>query len=226
MQTDHDHLGCGADRQVPSERSALGVPSSEMFIYGTRPVAASKSSSSAFVSNSHARPSTMIPRPPRYIPLPTPASWSIPARYTVWWRRKAVRGSTLAVATILVVAILRYWSCLLDYLNGDSGDETAGQFDPSLDAAYVPFKPSRPPPTSDTVALKPSTELPSSCIDAHFARGELCYNPQVPRLDVVWTWVNGSDILFKDALAKVENSLAADDPYRPTKSFLKVRQFR
>ncbi|KAI0088478.1 hypothetical protein BDY19DRAFT_165838 [Irpex rosettiformis] len=168
----------------------------------------------------------MIPRAPRYTSLPTTTSWSFPARYTVWWRKRTVRGTTLLVVVIVFVVIIRKrWTCLVEYWNGDSGDEAAVQFDPSLDSAYVPFRPSRPT-TSDFVTLKPSTELPSSCLDAHITQGELCYNPKAPRLDVLWTWVNGSDILFKDAVARVENSLSPDDPYRPTQSFLKVRQFR
>ncbi len=187
-------------------------------------------SSPSSLSYPHVRhPQTMIPT--RYLPLPTTTSWTpVPARFTLWWRRKAVRGTCLVVATLLVVTLLKYWSCIVDYLGSDPdvGDDAAVQFDPSLDAAYVPFRPSKShqPAASNAVMLKPSTELPSSCLDAHIAKGELCHNPKVPQLDVVWTWVNGSDLLFQHAVTRVENSLPEDDPYRPTESFLKARQYR
>ena len=54
----------------------------------------------------------------------------------------------------------------------------------------------------------------------------MCYNSAEPRLDILWTWVNGSDILLQDAKNRVQEGLAADDPRQPSKSWKSIRQFR
>ena len=94
-------------------------------------------------------------------------------------------------------------------------------------AFYIRFKP--PAKVSAPRTLKPSLSLPSSCLDSHIAKGDLCYNPAEPKLDVVWTWVNGTDELLYDAKTRIENDLHPDDPYRPYRpnnAWAHVRQFR
>ena len=132
-----------------------------------------------------------------------------------------MQGSFLFVLSLSLFALYEYAS----YLSSDdvSSPEPEDLIDPSLDTVYLPFHPS---PCHVSTALKPTLPLPASCLDAHIARGEVCYNPDAPRLDVLWTWVNGSDILLQDAKARVEASFDADAPYRPNRSWKQVRQFR
>jgi hypothetical protein len=158
----------------------------------------------------------------RYLPLPV----SVQVRASNWWRRRAARSTCIVVATTAILVLLKH----AIYTSGESvstlDEEDAELFDPSLEAGYVAFRPSMHPQSVATSALKPSLELPAACLDAHIAHGQLCHVAEEPRLDVVWTWVNGSDILLQDALVRVENSFTEDDPYRPTTSNQKLRQFR
>ena len=57
-------------------------------------------------------------------------------------------------------------------------------------------------PTNDMEALMVPTQSwhPSHCIDDFFANAKPCSAHHITTLDVVWTWVNGSDILFQQAL--------------------------
>ncbi|KAI0700068.1 hypothetical protein BC835DRAFT_478460 [Cytidiella melzeri] len=155
----------------------------------------------------------------RYIPLPT-AAWSAQPQGAQWWRRRAIRATGSIVFALCVFSLLRNTFIF----SGISDDTDAEHFEPTIEVAYIPFRPAERPPR--TKALKPCTELPSSCLDAHVAEGQLCFNEAEPRLDLLWTWVNGSDILLQDALTRVENSLPDDSPYRPTISNHKARQYR
>lgn len=160
----------------------------------------------------------------RYTPLSLSLSQA-QAPGPSWWRRRALHASFVIIVTISVYALFEY----AIHITGDDTNDldgtghTGDPVDTSLDAAYLPFKPNKP---ETSKALRPGTVLPSSCLDAHIAQGALCYNPGQPRLDVLWTWVNGSDILHKDARIRVENSFLEDAPYRPTSSWKKERQFR
>lgn len=159
----------------------------------------------------------------RYIPLSLSQAQ---APGPSWWRRKAIHASFLLVVTISVYVLFEYAIHITGESDGDdlgNPGHTGDPVDTSLDAAYLPFKPNKP---QISKALKPGTELPTSCLDAHVAQGALCYNTAEPRLDVLWTWVNGSDILHRDAKIRVENSFLEDAPYRPTSSWKKERQFR
>lgn len=148
----------------------------------------------------------------------------------LWRRRRALHCSFLFVVALSVFLLFEYASFLFGAADEDglpdSPDEPgAGGFDPALDSVYIPFQPPKHPSTPHR--LKPSTPLPLACLDAHIAQGELCFNAAAPRLDVLWTWVNGSDILLVDAKARVEDELAeTNDPNGPSKSWKQVRQFR
>ena len=142
------------------------------------------------------------------------------------WRRRAMQSTYLFAVALSGFLLFEYAS----YLTGgaeDLQDHSDLEIfpDTSLDTVYLPFRPP-PQPAAPSRKLKPSTLLPASCLDAHISKGELCYNPAHPRFDVLWTWVNGSDILLQDAKARVEEGLPADDPYRPNRSWKQVRQFR
>ena len=91
---------------------------------------------------------------------------------------------------------------------------------------YISFA---PPTTSDAsiaTRLRPAQVLPVHCREAYLARGEACYDAEVRPIDVVWTWVNGSDPLLQAAKLRAEDRFSDDDPYRPKKSPGQQRQYR
>lgn len=98
---------------------------------------------------------------------------------------------------------------------------------PQIDAtSYIPFEVTWDlAASSPRTSLRPIIDLPTSCHEAHFSRGELC-NQQVPSIDVLWTWVNGSDILLEEAKGLAQNQYASDDPYRPSASIMQARLYR
>ncbi|KZS99795.1 uncharacterized protein LAESUDRAFT_732875, partial [Laetiporus sulphureus 93-53] len=69
-------------------------------------------------------------------------------------------------------------------------------------------------------------DLPNSCIDAHFALGEICPENNARPLEVVWTWVNGSDILLGEAKSLAQSQFGPKDPYRPLRSDAQARLYR
>lgn len=66
-----------------------------------------------------------------------------------------------------------------------------------------------PLPASDMGALMVPAQPwhPPHCIDDFFTNGKPCSPPHPTTLDVVWTWVNGSDVLFQQALWDAADSL-------------------
>ena len=96
---------------------------------------------------------------------------------------------------------------------------------PDSHAAYLPFEPPNLN-TSRGTRLTPTQVLPDRCRDAFFSSGALCFDPVLPRMDVVWTWVNGSDPLLQAAKLEAESRFADDDPYRPKTSAAQERQYR
>jgi hypothetical protein len=141
------------------------------------------------------------------------------------WRRRAVHSAYLLVVALSVFLLFEYTSYLIGGADDTLEQPDAEVFsDPALDTAYLPFQLSKSPAGSRK--LRPSLQLPTSCLDAHISKGELCYHPQEPKLDVLWTWVNGSDILLQDAKSRVEDALPTDDPFRPNRSWKQIRQFR
>lgn len=116
-------------------------------------------------------------------------------------------------------------------LGNDAGhifhDKPNVSFLPAFDAAYLPFEPPAQNLTdSDSTSLTPTQVLPDHCRDAYFSSGAVCYDPHLPAMDIVWTWVNGSDPLLEAAKLDVESHFSADDPYRPKTSVPSVRQYR
>lgn len=149
--------------------------------------------------------------------LPLPAG--LRDRTPAAMRRRSVQSAFLVVVALSVFLLFEYAS----YLSGGVDDADAdAPYDPTLDTVYLPFRPTRP---AVARTLRPTLPLPEACLDAHIARGDLCYSPAEPRLDVLWTWVNGSDVLLQDAKARIEARMR-DDPYRPNTSWKQVRQFR
>ncbi|KAG8745306.1 hypothetical protein FRC10_008323 [Ceratobasidium sp. 414] len=65
----------------------------------------------------------------------------------------------------------------------------------SLQSKYLPFQyqPSSPP----TPSLHGVLDVAGSCVDSAISGGALCAKGPVPKLDVVWTFANGSGILHE-----------------------------
>ncbi|KAH9933272.1 hypothetical protein B0H21DRAFT_780951 [Amylocystis lapponica] len=134
---------------------------------------------------------------------------------TFYLRRRAVVITAIAISLLLLFLLLKNSLEYLDYAGHDSDIDLQ---------AYISFHlaalgPARPP-------LKPVHDLPKSCLDDYFALGELCHGLETPPLDVLWTWVNGSDPLLQRAQTLAQSQYAADDPYRPTKSLTQARLYR
>ncbi|KAJ3559317.1 hypothetical protein NM688_g420 [Phlebia brevispora] len=136
------------------------------------------------------------------------------------WNRKFIQGSFILLGFVSLFALYEYATY---FVSEDTSQDAAELYDAVLDTVYLPFQPT---PYQPSLTLKPTSPLSDACIDDHFAQGKLCFNPQQPRLDVLWTWVNGSDLLLQDAKTRVENSYPSDAPYRPNKSWKQARQFR
>ena len=136
------------------------------------------------------------------------------------WTRKTMQTAILAVVCVSFFTLWNYASIL----TGDDLLEEDEPPDPALDTVYLPFRPV-PYDPSQSPTVRPTLDLPKHCLDAHIAQGELCSARNPPPLDILWTWVNGSDILQQDAKARVEE-LYADSPYRPVANWKTVRQFR
>jgi hypothetical protein len=84
-------------------------------------------------------------------------------------------------------------------------------FQPFLykNSIYAPFLPpeSTPPLPSDHLPVRP--RISSNCRDAYFTLGTPCYSAQgsEQKIDVVWTWVNGSDPLHHQTLRQAEQDV-------------------
>ncbi|KAG9119574.1 hypothetical protein FRC07_005346 [Ceratobasidium sp. 392] len=65
----------------------------------------------------------------------------------------------------------------------------------TLQSKYLPFQhqPSNPP----TLSLRNDLDLARSCVDSAISGGALCALGQAPKLDVVWTFANGSGVLHE-----------------------------
>ena len=156
-----------------------------------------------------------------YLPFPTVMRDHKATSLPLWWRRRATYVFISAVSVFLLYEYASYRSGSADDLQ-DPADEIP--YDPTLDTVYLPFQ----PPTAAPLRrkLRPSLALPATCLDAHIAKGELCYSPAEPKLDVLWTWVNGSDLLLQYAKARVQEGMASDDPRLPSSSWKTIRQYR
>ena len=62
-----------------------------------------------------------------------------------------------------------------------------------------PGKPASPP--SQIVSL------PDKCLEPLFEQGTPCRLPNVPRIDFVWTWINGTDAIFSQAIEALAEDL-------------------
>ncbi|KAL7279706.1 hypothetical protein ACG7TL_006113 [Trametes sanguinea] len=133
-------------------------------------------------------------------------------RRTYFTRRRAEYAFvvTIALLVLLKTAVHR--------------DDSFYEADETLDIPVNPdYQPSYiavpvPPglPSSALPKLRPVRDLPSHCLDTHYISGKLCHDTLGPAsMDVVWTWVNGSDPLFAKAKERALANVDPHDPYRP-----------
>lgn len=98
-------------------------------------------------------------------------------------------------------------------------------------ALYHCFRGSAPGSTNKT--LRPASNMealmvptqplhPSHCIDDFFVNAKPCSAHHLTTLDVVWTWANGSDVLFQQALWDAAGSLAT----QPRKNTVPAKLYR
>ena len=137
------------------------------------------------------------------------------------WRRPLVLGTGLVIILAALYVII---ADLLDDAEDLFGDDS--DYFPEYHAAYLPFEPPKHDPSAPAVRLTPTQVLPDHCRDAYFSSGAVCYDPEMPLMDVVWTWVNGSDPLLQAAKLDAESRFDDDDPYRPKTSAAAARQYR
>lgn len=134
-------------------------------------------------------------------------------------------GLVFVFATYFLYRHARYLSENAD-LAQELADEDTSDSEPAEvtpDTLYLPFRPQTP--IRDR-RVKAGLQLPQECLDAHFSQGSLCYVEEVPKMDVLWTWVNGSDILLQNAKARITAQFSSTDPNRPSVSWKQYRQFR
>lgn len=148
-----------------------------------------------------------------------PADLVSPAQARSRSRRRVIFGS------LLVTVLLAFYFVVADWVD-DNDDLDYADTVSDFHAAYIPFEPPQRNASSRRTRLTPTQELPDHCRDAYMSAGSLCYDPVIPQMDVVWTWVNGSDPLLKEAKLRAESKYAGDDPYRPKSSAGQERQYR
>ncbi|KAH9849530.1 hypothetical protein C2E23DRAFT_737200 [Lenzites betulinus] len=141
-------------------------------------------------------------------------------------RRRAIYAlvATTSLLTLLLFLKLSAGS------HDDEHDEDYEDYgpDPHLyHPAYIAIPVPESLPAAARPKLRPVRDLPLSCLDAYYASGQPCHDGYGPvPMDVLWTWVNGSDPLFADARQHAADSFAPDDPYRPLRKNNPSRMFR
>lgn len=169
-----------------------------------------------------------------YIPL-TQIS---PSEYT-WHPKTVVRhaGSSLSsyfsrkravlalVATSSVITLFVFLKLSLGSV--DDFDDIEFRVNPLYQPSYIAIPVADSLPETARPKLRPVRDLPAECLEQYYASGLPCHDGQGPvPMDVIWTWVNGSDPLFVDSRTRAANSYDKNDPYRPTRTNNPSRMFR
>ena len=133
----------------------------------------------------------------------------------------------LVLATAFATSLLGLF-LWLRHVFQDLDDELTLTLTARLEAtSYLPFQtPPLPVPPPPRTPLRPVRDLRASCLDAHFRLGEPCLGDRVDPLDILWTWVNGSDFLLVEAKELAQAQYGSDDPYRPVNSGTQARLYR
>ncbi|KZT09090.1 uncharacterized protein LAESUDRAFT_722792 [Laetiporus sulphureus 93-53] len=150
----------------------------------------------------------------------------LPANYgnLYFQRKRALRVAAFTGALLTLFLLLRHTLVDVDDIGLSELALSAQLIEFSQ---YLPFKAARLPlPSPPRTPLRPVRELSDSCLEAHFARGELCHAEQIQPVDILWTWVNGSDVLLDEAKSSAQSHYSPNDPYRPAKATSQARMYR
>ncbi|OSD02439.1 hypothetical protein PYCCODRAFT_1467800 [Trametes coccinea BRFM310] len=142
-------------------------------------------------------------------------------------RRRAVYALIGATSLITLLVFLKVSASHHDDFSYDAEEDIDIPVDPQYQPSYIaiPVPPALPP--SSRPRLRPVRDLPPHCLDALYSSGDPCHDALGPtRMDVVWTWVNGSDPLFADVKERAIANVDPDDPYRPINKNNPSRMFR
>jgi len=175
------------------------------------------------------RPSRSDYIPLAQLPLNTSSLEPInpPTRCVYLRRRHLLLGALFSATLLTLFALLRHTLSDLD----DDLDDLDLDLSPSDDimashTSYLPFELSPEPIPSANKLLKPVIDLPDSCLEAYFSKGDLCFASNIPKLDFLWTWVNGSDPLEQQAKKAASEEYDPEDPWRPSSSVTEARLYR
>ena len=137
-----------------------------------------------------------------------------------WLRHRTFRKTRNFVALVISLIFLGLFPALR-YLYYSYVDFIAWvTYDPLWSYTYVNASATAFPPHDPTYILFEAPTYPlqaayvhqpvqkvrrllSRCRDDYFAKGVPCHASPDPPLDVVWTWVNGSDRLFRESLTQI-----------------------
>ncbi len=152
----------------------------------------------------------------------SPASHARSSLASYFSRRRAILALVAASSVITLFVFLK-----LSLASQDEFDELEFHVNPLYQPSYIAIPVPDSLPDAARPKLRPVRDLPTECLEHYYVSGLPCHDGQGPvPMDVIWTWVNGSDPLFIDSRTHAANSYAKDDPYRPIKSNNPSRMFR
>ncbi|RPD56204.1 hypothetical protein L226DRAFT_535831 [Lentinus tigrinus ALCF2SS1-7] len=152
----------------------------------------------------------------------TPTTHAASSLSSYFSRKRAVLA---LVATSSVITLFVFLKLSLG--SADDFDDIEFHVNPLYQPSYIAIPVPDFLPDAARPKLRPVRDLPTECLEQYYVSGLPCHDGQGPvPMDVIWTWVNGSDPLFIDSRTRAANSYAKDDPYRPIKSNNPSRMFR
>ncbi|KAI0718280.1 hypothetical protein C8T65DRAFT_737499 [Cerioporus squamosus] len=135
---------------------------------------------------------------------------------------RAVLALVAASSVVTLFVFLK-----LSLASADDFDDIEFRVNPLYQPSYIAIPVADSLPEAARPKLRPVRDLPTECLEDYYVSGLPCHDRQGPvPMDVIWTWVNGSDPLFIDSRTRAANSYDRDDPYRPIQSNNPSRMFR
>ncbi|PCH36029.1 hypothetical protein WOLCODRAFT_28307 [Wolfiporia cocos MD-104 SS10] len=166
----------------------------------------------------------MPPSTTDYIPLATLPYAAPPHPPRTTWAAAFLRRRNLILCSFLAFLLTLFALLQLAFRDYDADLDYLDYSEPASQTSYLPFQ--LPPPVQPATVLQPVQELPDDCLEAYYVRGDPCYTTPLPKLDFVWTWVNGSDPLQQEAKIAAAARFAPDDPWRPSDATTQARLYR
>ncbi len=166
-----------------------------------------------------------------YIPLtqisPSEFTWHPKAAQhtsfrSYFTRKRAIIALVAATSLVTLLVFLRHSNS-----QDDDDDDSFWPINWAYQPSYIAIPVPDTLPPAARPKLRPVRDLPSACLEQYYASGLPCHDGRGPvPMDILWTWVNGSDPLFVDARQRAAESYGEDDPNRPKKSNNPSRMFR